>query len=197
MSKEIEGENGEKETVYTAEEYTAKETEVKGLNEKLGEVRRAQAEQGNNFKRYSQMTEEERKTHDANTTNLLKREEALQGQIADLTTKISDREKRDNASAKDNALSAIHHGNEESKKVLEEKYALLTGMPETTPAEIGARTREAAKLAGIMIDPRNPLYTPISGEAPQSGPNKEYVDTPEGKQATDMARAALGITPTK
>lgn len=197
MSKEIETPEGTKEVVYTAEEYTAKETELGTITKELETLRRVAAEKGENFKKFSQMSEEEKKVFDVNTINLLRREEQLSGEVNDLKTKLTDKEKKDNESAKSFALTNIHHNDEASKKLLEEKYALLSGMPETTPQEISARAKEAAKLAGIQIDPRNPLYSPMSGEAPQYKPKGEYVETPEGKTAADMVRSAMGITPPK
>lgn len=197
MAKEIETTNeaGEtvKETVYTTQEYTARETELNTVQAELAEAKRVNAERGESFTAYSKMTEEQKKTFDANTTNLLKREEALTAQLAEMNIKLTDKEKNEIQSAKTTALASVHHGDEATKKTLEEKYDLLSGMPETTQAEISARTREAAKLAGIQIDQRNPLYTGINGDAPTYKPNKEYVDTPEGKIAADMAREAMGI----
>lgn len=197
MAKEIEVKNEEgeivKETVYTAEEFTAKEGELKTVTEQLTEARKIAAEKGENLKKFSQMSEAERSAFDANTINLLRREEQLSTDVARLTEKLTAKEKRENEAAKNNALSSIHHGDENTKKLLEEKYALLSAMPETTPTEIAARTKEAAKLAGIQIDPRNPLYTGFNGEAPVYKPKKEYVDTPAGTAAADAVRARLGI----
>lgn len=197
MSIEIEKEDGTKEVVYSTEEYTAKDTEITDLKGKLTELERINATRSSDFTAYSKMSEEDKKAFDANTTNLLKNEETLRNQIADLTGKLSDKEKRDNDAAKNHAMSSIHHNDEKTKNLLEEKYALLAAMPENTPDDIAARTREAAKLAGIQIDPRNPMYTSFSGEAPQYKQNSEYVDTPDGKIAADMARKALGLSDNK
>lgn len=197
MSMEIDGENGEKQTVYTADEMTAVQTTLQTKEAELTELQKLNATRGEDFKAYSKMSEEEKRVFDANTTNLLKNEEKLRTEITDLSTKLSDREKRDSETAKNTTLATIHLNNAETKKVLEEKYALLSAMPETTPQEIAARANEAAKLAGIVIDPRNPLYTQITGEAPNYKTNAEYVDSPEGKTALEMARAAMGVTPPK
>lgn len=197
MSKEIEvvNEAGEtvKETVYTVEDMAAKDGEYAAAQTELTELRRLNTERSQNFTAYSKMSEEEKKVYDANTTTLLKREEALTNQLAEVTNKLSEKDKRDAESSKTTVLNSIHHGDENSKKLLEEKYALLSAMPETTQQEISARASEAAKLAGIQIDPRNPIYTAINGEAPNFKPNSEYVDTPEGKTALDMARAAMNL----
>lgn len=191
--KEIETPEGTKETVYTAEEYTAKEGELTVLQTKLQDLEKLNATRGEDFKAYSKMSEEEKKVYDANTTNLLKNEELLRNQITDLTGKLTDKEKRENDSAKNNALSSIHRGNEDTKKTLEEKYALLSGMPETTAEEIAARAKEAAKLAGIQIDPRNPLYTGVNGESPVYKPKGEFVETPKGDAAVQAVRDAMGL----
>lgn len=197
MSKEIDvvGENGEitKETVYSADEFKAANTDLEKTKADLAELQRINATRGEDFKAYSKMTEEEKKVFDANTTNLLKNEEKLVNKIGELETKLTEKEKRDNDASKTSILTSIHHGNEEAKKILEDKYALLSAMPETTPQEIQARSMEAAKLAGIQIDPRNPIYTAISGDAPHYKETKDYVETAEGMQAAEMARAALGL----
>lgn len=193
MSKEIEVEGGGKEIVYTADEYKAKETELQKTQSDLETAKRISAEKGNNFKKFSEMNDEEKKVLDANQINLLKNEERLISDIEGLKTKLTEKEQKENQSSKNSALLSIHHGEESSKKILEEKYNLLTGMPETTSQEIAARAKEAAKLAGIVVDPRNPLFTHISGDAPNYKPKSEYVDTPEGKTAADMVRSALGI----
>lgn len=193
MSQEIEKEDGSKEVVYSTEEYTATENVLKDTQAKLAELEKINATRGDDFKAYSKLSEEEKKAHDANTTNLLKNEEKLRNEISELTTKISDREKREADAVKNHAFSSVHHGDEASKKLIEEKYSLLTGMPESTSEEISARVGAAARLAGIVIDPRNPLYVAINGEAPNYKPNSEYVDTPTGKAALEASRAALGL----
>lgn len=201
MAKEIEVANEDgttsKETVYSTEEYTAATGVVTKLEADLAEARRINMERGNDFKAFSKMTEEEKKVYDANTLNLLRREENLTNQLTDLSTKLTDKEKKENDSAKNNALTNLHHGDEASKKLLEEKYALLTGMPETTAEEINAKAGAAAKLAGIQIDPRNPLYTQFNGEAPKYNADKQFVDTPAGAAAAAAVRAAMGLPEVK
>jgi len=193
MSKEIENEDGAKEIVYSQEEYTKMETDLKSLQTELEDVKKVNAEKTDNFKAFSKMTEEEKKVYDANTINLLKREEALTNQIGELTTKLSEKEQKEATSAKETAFKSVHLGNEDAKKVLEEKYALLSGMPESTAEEIGKRVLEAAKLAGIQIDTRNPLFQAFNGESPSYKKGEEFTDTQKGKMAMDAARVALGL----
>ncbi len=196
MSKEIQNDAGETEIVYTADEYKALEADAgkaKTLETELAEAKRLIAERGENFTAYSKMSEEERKVYDANTTNLLKREENLLTELAGVKTTLAEKEEKEKTSLKTNALSNIHQGDEATKTKVEAEYALLTGMPETTQDEINARAQKAALLAGIQIDPRNPLYIPVNGEAPMHKDKKEFVETPEGTQAMDMVRDAMGI----
>lgn len=201
MSKEIEvvNEAGEtvKETVYTADEYKGLETNLSTKEAELGEVKRVLAEKGENFTAFSKMTEEQKKVFDVNTLNLLKREEVLMNELEGVKTTLAQKEEREKTSAKTNALNLIHQGDEATKKKVEDEYALLTGMPETTPDEINARARKAATLAGIQIDPRNPLYISVSGEAPKHDANKEYVETPEGSQAAEIVRKSMGLPEAK
>ena len=79
MAETIE-KDGEEITVYTQQEVdTAKEAAIKeaiGAKEaRIAELERLNAERAENFTAYSKMTEEEKKAYDANTVNLLKRDE--------------------------------------------------------------------------------------------------------------------------
>lgn len=193
MSKEIENEDGTTEVVYTADEYNAQTNNLTARETELEEIKRVNAERGQNFTALSKMSEEEKKTYDANTLNLLKREEVLVNELAGLKTALELKETNEKSVFKNNALNNIHGNDEATKKAIEEKYALLSGMPETTQDEINARAKAAATLAGIQVDPRNPLYSPVSGDAPNYKENKEFTESPEGKEAAGMVAAAMNI----
>lgn len=204
MSKEIENTDAEgnvtKETVYTVDEYKAieeKAGQVDKLQTDLAEAQRVNAERAGNFTAYSKMTEEEKKVYDANTTNLLKREEALQTELATMKETITQKELKERELGKTTAMKNIHQGDEATKKKVEDAYGALAGMPETTQEEINARVVAASRVAGIVIDQRNPLYIPVEGEAPKYDPAKEYVETPEGSTAADMVRNAMGLPKAK
>lgn len=202
MSQEIENDAGEKIIVYTADELeTAKSTAVAETiatkDAEIAEVKRLKEEQGQNFTKYSQMTAEEKAAYDANTTNLLKREETLLNEIEGLKNTVTEKTKKESESTKTNALKNIHHGDDKIKSEVEKNYELLAGMPDGTPEEINARAVAAARMAGITIDPRNPLYTPVNGDAPNYKPNDEYVNTPEGNTAAALVRDAMGIPAVK
>ena len=174
----------------------AKEETEKTIVEKEAEIQRLSKlnnEKTENFKRYNEMTAEEKAAYDANTTELLRRDDLSQKEIADLRKRLDDKEALEKNSNKTNALTRFHQNNEETKKALEENYALLSAMPETTPEEIHARAQKAARLAGINVDSMNPLYVSINGEAPTYKEKKEYADTPAGEEAAKLVREAMNI----
>ncbi len=199
--REITNDEGVVETVYTAEEYKAMEEKATGyeanIKEKdsaLAEKERLLAEKSENIRRFSNMTEEEKKNFDANTTNILRHADKLETELNEVKTKLTEKEQREKDFSKNSSLEKVHMGDEATKKRLEDNYAVLAGMPETTPQEINARVNAAARMAGITIDPRNPIYTPMNGEAPPVPKTADnYVESEAGKVAADMARGALGI----
>ncbi len=202
MSYKFEPEEGKEIDVFTAEEVeaAAKAREdaaiAKVAAEKDAEIekyKKVSAEKTENFKKYNEMTEEEKKAYDANTVNLIKRGDQQAEKITELETKLSDKEEKEKTSNKNSALKSLHGDIPEVKTKVEEKYALLSGMPETTPEEINARAVAAAQLAGIQIDQRNPLFQSVHGEPPIYKEKTEYAETPEGKEALRLVREATGL----
>jgi hypothetical protein len=209
----IENAEGKEIEVFTPEEVTARETaaaeaaakeasdrvmaekqkELDAVNAELEKVRKVSAEKTTNFKKYNEMTEEERKAHSENEILLLRRHDELEGEVGTLKTRLEEKDKNEKDYTKNSVLKNFHRGDETVKKAIEQNYAHLAGMPESTPDEIAARAASAARLSGITIDPINPLYTPISGEAPAYKENKDYTDSPEGKEAARLVREAMGI----
>lgn len=201
MAETITRDDGTEVVLHTAEELEAAKTEgaasvkteLEQVQTQLAEANRINAERGDNFTAYSKMTEEQKKAFDANTTVLLKREEQLLSEVELLKTNLSEKETRERDGVKNNAMLSLHAGDEATKTKLEDAYKNLAGMPESTQEEINKRVSAAARVAGIVIDNRNPLYMTPNGEAPKSGANKEYVDTNEGSQAAAMVREAMGM----
>jgi len=206
MSKTIENEKGEEEVVYTEAEINEKveatkkeimESSGKTVAEKearIKELEKISADQKVNFKKYNEMTEAEKAAFDANTVELLKRNDLTATELQEVKTKLAEKEVKERESAKNSVLKSFHGGDEKVKKMVEDNYAYLAGMPETTPEEIAARAGAAARLSGIVIDNRNPLYASFNGEAPKSkDEGKEFVDTDKGKAAADLVRQSLNI----
>lgn len=194
MPQTIENEEGGSVEVYTKEEVAA-QTEAaiaaakaesdKAIAEKESEIanlRKVSAEKTENFKKYNEMTEEERKAFDANTVTILRRADSLEEELNKTKTALAEKEQREKEYSKNSILKSIHAGDEKIKTSIEEAYSKLN-MPETTPDEIKARAEAAARLAGISMQSANPLYSSFSGEAPnlKSEKDKEFVETERGK----------------
>ena len=194
MAKEIENEDGTKETVYTKAEYEALEKEKADALTAVADAKRLVNEKTDNFKKFNEMSEEEKKAYDANTIELLKRNDLTAKENADLKSRLDAKEAQDKADNKSSIAGVYHQGDEKTKTDLETAYTALAGMPETTKEEIAKRYESAAKLAGIQVNSGpNPLYSSVNGEAPRSKEAKDFVESPKGTEAANMVRDALGI----
>lgn len=178
MSREIELEDGTKETVYTADEMAAKDKEI--LDAK-------------------QLAEDRGKNFNGVNEKITKTEE----EITKLRTDIATRDTNERNAAKTATGMRFHGGKDELKAKVDENYAKLAGMPETTPQEVEARMEAAARLSGISVESApNPLYSPIMGEAPQQqapgAKEDEFLKSEKGVAAQKaMGFTDAEITPTK
>lgn len=193
LPEEVETAKNEAVTAATA----AKEEEFKKLSEDLAKAQKLVVDKTENFKKFRDLTEDEKKTYDTNTLEMMKRADKLEEDLTTERTTREGREKADRDANKTKALASIHMDKADVKKIVEDNYAVLAGMPETTVEEINARAAAAARMGGIVLDTANPLYQTFTGEAPQYDPNKQYVDTPQGKEASDLVRQAMGLPPVK
>ncbi len=142
MAKEItDPETGAVETVYTKDEYDA-------MAKDAADAKALAEERGQNFSQFNKKTED------------------LETKVGTLEQTLAQKIAAERDSAKNNSATRYHGNNDEIKATLESNYAILSGMPEGTPEEIAARMEAAARLSGISVDSRNPLYQPAYGEAP-------------------------------
>ena len=202
MPIKVTDDDGKEIEAFTAADLEAAKKEImeshgKTLAEKEAEIanlKKVSAEKTENFKKYNDLTEAEKKSFDANTIELMKRNDMTQKQVEELTMKLAEKEKNERDSNKTTILKGLHKDDEKTKKAVEDAYNALSGMPESNQVEIAARASAAAKLAGVQMDPRNPLYSSFSGEAPKSkDEGKDFVDTEKGQEALKIAESALGI----
>lgn len=201
MSKEVENEDGSKETLYTAAEIEAAKTEAiapltKTVEESKAEIDRLSKlniDKTANFKKYNELTEAERAAYSENDLIQIKRNDALETELGTLKETLAQKEQREKDSAKISAITRFAGDKAEIKTAIEEKYALLAGMPETTPEQISARTTAAAHLAGISLDSRVPIYQHFDGAAPEYKKNDDFTETDKGKEQVEMLRESLGI----
>jgi len=178
--------------VVPKEEYAATKEAYEKAQAEIENLRRVSAEKTENFKRFNEMTEDERKAHSENEIVLLKQLDQHATELGTLKEKLEAKEKTEREYAKVRAISNIAGSKDDVKTALETEYAKLA-MPEDTPDAIEARVQAAAKLAGITVNSRNPLYAPVSGEAPKFNPDAQYTDTTEGKAAVDAVLSSLGV----
>lgn len=202
MAIEHENEDGTTVTVFTKEELEAEATarataEASRIaaekDAEIEKLRKVSAEKTENFRKYNDLTDEERKAHSENEIIQIRRADALAEELNSVKTALQQKEEKERGYMKESVFKGFHGGKDDIKKNLEEKYAVLAGMPETNLDEIKARASAAAVLAGISVESVNPLYQSYSGEAPQYKEKTDYVETVAGKEAADMVRSALGI----
>ncbi len=198
MAKKFEVEDGKMETFYSAEEIeAAKKAEADRVaaekDTEIERLKKISAEKTDNFRKYNEMTEEEKKAHSENEIIQIRRNDKLEEELAGVKKVLTEKEERERIYTKDTIMKSIHGDKDDIKKSLEENYAILAGMPETTPDEIRARTMKAANLAGISIESINPLYQPMNGDAPVHKQKDDYVETEAGKTAADLVRQNLNI----
>jgi hypothetical protein len=182
--------DGEEVIVYTREEIETRDAEIARLNG-------LNKEKTENFRRYNEMTQEERDNHSENELNLIRRNDILEAEIKGVKETLAEKETREKNEAKTNLLKQYHNDLPEVKTTLEEKYAMLAGMPENTPEEIRERTIQAARLAGISVDSVNPIYQSVNGMPPIYKEKTDYVETTAGKEAAALVAEQLGISQNK
>lgn len=188
MSIKITDDDGKEMEVYTPEELaaekTARETAEKTVGElqtKLTSQERVLAEKNENFKRFKDLTEEDKAKMTADqieTSRALDNErtarEALEAEIkTDKATKIT--------KATDRAVAAYSGGNEDLKKQLEENITLVA--LEVTDEDSAMKKVELAyNMLGIGKPKINPLHQTWNGTPPGTQPEK-FTETERGKAA--------------
>jgi len=175
--------DGQEVEAFTKEEKDAElQQELQAKEEEIEKFKKINAERGENFKRLSEMTEAEKAARSANEIEFLKRMDEEREQREKLEKELMEYKNNQINSTKENIFQKFHKGDATIKQAIEEKYNIIN-LPDSTPQEMEVRMMEAAKLAGVQIQQQNPIYTHMSGEAPQYNDSKEYVETPEGKTA--------------
>jgi uncharacterized coiled-coil protein SlyX len=166
----IKNEEGVEMEVFTQAEMKEQQDKITELNGKL-------TARGEDF---SQMSKK------------LEKVDEFEKKIGGLEQTLADKEKQEKINMKNSAFEKWHGGKEDLKTGIENAYAKLAGMPESTLEEVALRANEAAKLAGFSVDSRNPLYSGMSGEAPRPRVASESTEAKEAEFfASDRGQAAL------
>lgn len=195
MPFKVQDESGKEIEVYSPEEVNVHKQEVETFkakaleNEKAVTEARAEAEKykaviaekNDNFKRFKDMTEEEKKTLTAKDIENIKRAEAAEAKALELEDKFNKDVESRKESAKTKAIEAYAHGDEELKKKLLESYDLVK-LDGTDEDSIKRKVELSWNMLGLgkpKVNPFNQSYD--GGDAPNKGLSDKFVETDKGK----------------
>lgn len=194
MAKEIENDDGTKETYYSpaevaareeakaAEISAAKDAEIAAKQAEIDRVNAIHGAQAENFKKYKDMTEEEKGKLSASETAERIRADKLQEDLEALKGTI-DADKQATAAAAKEAIIKQYCG---ENKELREKFEKNMGIVQVENLE--ERAAAAATLTGIARPGQmNPLHAPLMGDAPafkkEQDEKKQFLESDKGKAA--------------
>lgn len=164
-------EEGKEIDVIPLTEVESRDNKIQELEKALEEQKRVSEEKTGNFKQFNEKTVK------------------LEDELNSLRTVLSEKEAREKSSFKEIGFERFAKGNEDIKKVLQEKYDLLS-MPDSTQQDIEARIKSAAMLAGINTVVVNPLNVNPNGDAPN---NSQHSDDFLKSEKGQAALKAMGI----
>ena len=182
-------ETGEEMEVYTPDEIKQYEESVAAAQQEIENLKTVSAEKTENFKRYKEMTSEEKEALTANQIELLRRDEQLEQELSQLKEQLQAKETGELERNKKNILEKFHRGDEALKETLESNWNMLN-VEGSDIDSLSKRAELAARMAGIEISNANPLRQTFSGEAPKapSAENEAKMTEAEG-----LARKAMGL----
>lgn len=192
-------EDGKEMEVYTPEEVsefqkqaeehkTAAELARAEADEAKQNVTKMQgvlADKNENFKRYKDMTEEEKSRLSAEHIEAIKRSDAAEAKASALEERLNLDVKQRTESFKNKVVNGYAMGDENVKKQIEENMNLvnLEGTDEET---ISRKVEIAVNMMGDNKPKFNPFHQSLNGEAPKA--DKEFIETDRAKSA----QAAMG-----
>lgn len=129
---------------------------------------------------------------DENFKNLRTKLEGTEGQLKTLEQRIAEKEAYEKTSIKNTLINHFAGADEESRKKLEEEYALIN-IDESTPENISKRMEKAAKMSGLYKEETgsNPVFGGWNGVAPVIKTTKE-TEGADNIVNTEKGKAALG-----
>lgn len=164
-------EEGKEIDVVPSAEIESRDNKIQELEKALEEQKKISEEKTGNFKQFNEKTVK------------------LEDELNSLRTVLNEKEIREKTSFKEIGFEKIARGNEDLKKILQEKYDLLS-MPDSTQQDIDARIKSAAMLAGVNTNVVNPLNINPVGEAPN---NSQHSDDFLKSEKGQAALKAMGI----
>ncbi len=194
MSIEIEDPNnpGQMMTVFTPDEVQSqlaeKETALATANSEVEKYKRVAAEQGENFKKLSDMTAEEKAALSAEKIENLRRLEAAEAKAAAIEDKYNNDTKTRINKDKEDALRRYHGDDPKLKEALEKNFEMI-GLTGDDTQTIYERARLAAAMESGKTGARNPLMGGFSGSGPSSkdvSKTAEFLESDKGKRAQEL-----------
>lgn len=182
--------------VYTPEEITAisqeRDTalaEKQKADEALQSLQRHHDDQAGNFKRYKDMSEEEKgKLTDAQV-NAMRAAEAAEDRAAKAEAAVNEFRKAESDREKNAILEKYSGGDKELRGKLEEKFDSISGLE-----DMDERARAAAAILGINVGYQggfNPLTQAFNGQPPsapkEKGEKEEFLKSDRAQAAIEAA----------
>jgi len=166
-----------------AEESTTKIADLsKSIEEKEVEMEKLR-EKDNNFGKFRQKTEEEKKEFEEGLKGDMK---AVYEEVKDLREERDTEKKKRFDSAKENILKQLAGDNDDLKKSIEVKAEDFVGFKDVqTEKELEEKFRSAFTLIKEERPKPNPLYSgggAVSGFEDPSDKDPEFTETPRGKE---------------
>lgn len=183
---------GEEIEVFTQDEIATqlaeRDTKLEEATKEVERYKRVAAEQGENFKKLSDMTADEKAKFSTEQIENMKRVEAAEQKVKDIEERYSTDTQNRIKADKENALKRYHGGDEALKKALEENYELIN-LPGDDTATIFERARLASAMEAGKSGARNPLMTHYGGGAPstaQKTKTDEFLGSDKAKKAEEL-----------
>lgn len=194
MSIEIEDPNnpGQMIQVFTPDEVQSqlaeKETAIASANAEVEKYKRVAAEQGENFKKLSEMTAEEKNALSAEKLETLKRLETAEAKANAIEEKYNNDTKARIEKDKTEALRRYHGDDPKLKEALEKNFEMI-GLTGDDTQTIYERARLASAMEAGKTGARNPLMGGFSGSGPSSkdiSKTQEFLESDKGKRAQQL-----------
>ena len=194
MPQIIKQEDGTELEVYTKEEVEATTSKLSEMESEMQRLQQANGEMSLNFKRYRDMTEEEKATLTESEKQANLQMGIMQDQIEEMKKKDQEREEATVKNLKQATIDRYTQGNAEMKEKMEKQWDLVN-IDVKDSATATERGRIAFLAAGGVLNDthKNPLFTHYSGDVPTSVPTPGVTKQEKSKEfiSSDRGQAAL------
>ncbi len=130
---------------------------------------------------------------DENIVKLRTWAENNEKKLDEVTKRLAEKDEYEKTSVKNTLLEHFAGADEESRKKLEEEYALIN-IDESTPENIAKRMEKAARVSGLYKEEggENPIFRGgFRGSGPVLKPTRPSGDDPDNVLNTEKGKSAL------